>query len=349
MKEKPEITERAQHLLKVLIKRYIKAPHPVASKTLSDDENINLSPATIRNIMADLEERGFLISPHTSAGRIPTALGYRFFVDSLLSVDQASPTAIRALEKKINAQDTTSTFEKIESVSNLLSNITQLAGVITLPKPDKITLRHVEFLSLAENRVLVILVLNEKEVQNRIIYTARVYTESELTEAANYLNEHYVGCDLTDLHEIILKSLNTDRETMQRLMQTVLDVADKAFEEQPTNDDFIVSGQTNLLNVVDNKDMTKLKLLFDAFSKKHDILHLLDRCVNAKGVQIFIGEESGYKMLDECSVVTSSYEVDGKVAGALGVIGPTRMYYDKVIPIVEITARLLSAALNKSD
>lgn len=338
------INERAQHLLKVVVERYIRDGQPVGSKTLAEETRLGLSSATIRNVLADLEDNGFLCSPHTSAGRIPTAKGYRLFVDNLLTIKPVDNAAIKLVKEQL--QPDIGVADLVTSASSMLSELTRLAGLVMLPRRERILLRHVEFLPLADNRVLVILVLNEQEVQNRIIYTDRVYTDSELQQAANYLNNQYVGRDMQLVRKELLTSLQQDRESIDSLKQTAIDVADKAFIDVNKNTDYVMAGHGHLLELINETSMQSLQQLFEAFTQKRDILHLLDQCLNADGLQIFIGQESGYSMLDECSVVTAPYSVEDRVVGVLGVIGPTRMPYARVISIVDITAKLLTAALN---
>ncbi len=340
------VTERAQHLLKVLVERYIRDGQPVGSRTLVEDAGVNLSPATVRNVMADLEDRGYVCSPHTSAGRVPTELGFRLFVDTLLTirpVDQAAAQQVQqTLRPDLNIQ------QLIAQASSLLSSITKQAGLVSLPRRERAAFRHVEFLPLSEKRVLVVLVMNQHEVQNRIIHTERLYDASELQQASNYLNAHYAGKDLLLVRRQLLAAMQQDRQTMDRLMQTTIEIAEKAFAEQPAVEgSYVMAGQTHLLDWVGGSSVDRLRQLFHAFNEKQTILSLLDRCLNADGVQIFIGKESGYDVFDECSMVTASYTIEGEVVGALGVIGPTRMAYDRVIPMVDLTARLLSAALNQ--
>jgi len=340
------LNERAQNLLKILVERYIHDGQPIGSRTLSRDSGLDLSPATIRNVMADLEELGFLRSPHTSAGRIPTVKGYRFFVDSLLKLKPLSEPELTELRRHFEAAS--STTELVQSVSSMLSGFTKLAGVVMLPRHTLLTLRHVEFLPLPERRVLVILVINETEVQNRIIHVECDYTASELQQAANYLNHQFAGKNLHELRQSLLSELQTTRQSMNELMQTVISVAGQVFTETPETEeeDYVLEGQTNLMGQAELGDIEKLRHLFEAFNQKRGILHLLDQCLNARGVQIFIGEESGYDVLDECSVVTAPYSVEGQVLGVLGVIGPTRMAYERVIPLVDVSAKLLASALN---
>lgn len=342
------LNERAQHLLRVLVERYIHDGQPVGSRTLSRDSGLDLSPATVRNVMSDLEELGFLRAPHTSAGRVPTVRGYRFFVDSLLRIKPLSEREIADLRRHF-AQAYNIT-ELMQTVSSMLSGVTKLAGVVMLPRHNAQTLRHVEFLPLNGNRVLVILVLNEQEVQNRIIHVEREYSAAELQQTANFLNQHCAGKDLLMARQTLLGELQATRKSMNELMETAISMADKVFQTEPDErEDYVLDGQTNLMNFAELADMDKLRQLFEAFSQKREILHLLDKCIHARGLQIFIGEESGYDALDECSVVTAPYAVDDEVLGVLGVIGPTRMAYERVIPIVEVSARLLASALNSRD
>jgi heat-inducible transcriptional repressor len=344
-KSNQELNLRSQQILKVLVEQYIENGQPVGSKKLVNECDLLISAATARNVMAELEEKGFLKSPHTSAGRIPTPLGYRLFVDNLIDFEPLENLALAKFSQRLD-RDMTSQ-ELVESASGLLSEITQMAGVVTLPKRDQILLRHVEFMLLSEKRVLVILVLDDHEVQNRIIYTQREYNESQLREAANYINQSFAGKSLPDIHEKLLAGMKSDQENIDSLMQTTLDLASQAFGQEAVGD-YVVAGQENLIELAKNRALNGLRELFQAFTLKGDILHLLDKCAETQGVQLYIGEESGYKVLDECSVVTSPYQIDGERVGVLGVIGPTRMHYDRVIPIVDATARILSAAMDAS-
>ena len=339
------LSERAQHLFRTLVDRYIQSGQPVGSRTLSRDSGLALSPATIRNVMADLEDFGLLASPHTSAGRVPTVKGYRLFVDTLLKVEPLATRHVQHLKEGLDPDQNRD--ELLGSASSLLSEITHLAGVVMLPRPDHMTLRQVEFLPLSENQVLVILVINGREVQNRIIRTDRHYSAAELQQAANYLSRVGAGKELRSVREDLLQEMRSDRESMNTMMLAAIEIADKGFGAPPVEDDIVVAGQTNLMEYGELADMGKLRYLFEAFRQKRDLLHLLDQALKTSGVQIFIGEESGYQVLDNCSVVTAPYDIDGEVVGVLGVIGPTRMAYERVIPIVDITARLVGAALNQ--
>jgi heat-inducible transcriptional repressor len=339
-----QMSERAQYLLKILVDRYIRDGQPVGSRTLSRETDLDLSPATIRNVMADLEEMGLICSPHTSAGRIPTVRGYRLFVDTLLPVKPLNNDE----EQHLRRLFTQHYYEQNlwEQTSNLLSEVTHLASVVMLPRHNSKALRHVEFLPLSKKRVLVILVFNKYDVENRIIHTSRRYSPAELQYAANYLNDAFVGKEIKAVREDLLTELRETRQHLDSIMQTVIEVADKAFEEEVVGD-FVMAGQTNLMNVAElSSSVEKLRDLFVAFNQKSDILHLLDQTLKAQRMQIFIGEESGYEVLGECSVITSPYRVKGEVIGVLGIIGPTRMPYERVIPIVDLTAKLLGSALN---
>lgn len=343
------LTERAQQLLRVLVESYIRDGQPVGSRALSRDSGLSLSSATIRNVMADLEELGFVISPHTSAGRIPTDRGYRFFVDTLLRSRPLEGLALDELRQQLGPALSTDPKSLVASASQLLSNVTRLAGVVTVPRPKAAAITHIEFVGLSEHRVLVVLVFNDREVQNRIIQLPRQYSAEELRRAAQYLNEQLVGRSAGLAREEILRQLQEAREHMNALMQDAISVAQQVFDQSPAGApdlEYIVAGETNLMGAAQLTSVEKLKRLFEAFNEKRDFLHLLDQSLHADGVQIFIGQESGYQVLDDCSVVTAPYSGDDGVMGVIGVIGPTRMAYERVIPIVDVTARLLGSALN---
>lgn len=337
-----QVDQRAQHLFKLLVEQYIEAGTPVASKALATLPDVTVSPATVRNIMGQLETVGLVTSPHTSAGKVPTNQGFRFFVDSLLNIEPLEPGRVQELQSELNPD--LSPAELVANASDLMSEITQMTCLITTPIRNKVNLRHVEFVRLDDERVLVILVLNDREVQNRVVHIEQSYSDIELTQAANFINREYGGHSLLDVRQAILESMQADKDRMDGLMQAALDVASAAFAEpQVESQELVVSGESRLLDF--SEDTGKIKLLFEAVSRKGRVLHLLDRCLESSGVQIFIGEESGYQPLGEMSLVTAPYDVHGDVAGVLGVIGPTRMAYQEVIPIVDITARLLSAAM----
>lgn len=341
-----QLGERAQILLKALVERYIRDGQPVGSRTLSRSGAFDLSPASIRNVMADLEDLGFLRSPHTSAGRVPTARGYRFFIDSLLTVKPLDDREVEVLRSRLDPDQSVAGL--VHSVSALLSGLTRMAGVVMVPRSETQALRHVEFLPLSDQRVLVIMVINEREVQNRIIHAERAYGTVELQQAANYLNQRFAGRDIHEVRQLLLMELNDTRRSMDDVMRTLIDMADKVFEEEPAApaEDYVMAGETNLMEFAELSDVERLRQLFDSFNRKREILDLFDHCLNAQGVQIFIGEESGFDALEPCSVVSAPYGVDGRPLGVLGVIGPTRMAYERVIPLVDVTARLLAAALN---
>lgn len=340
-----QISERARKILKALIERHIRDGQPVGSKTLLEESMLPLSAATVRHVMSDLEERGYLISPHTSAGRIPSAAGYRLFVDSLLQMRPPDDHSLDTLREKLDPDKPLR--ELLQNASSILSSITAQAGVVTTPRPQSNQLRQVEFLPLSGDRVLVILVTNEREVQNRIIHTSRVYSRAELQRATQVLNQRFAGQFLDEVRTQILAEMESDRASIDSYMQATLDLASKAFDEESREQDYVVAGESQLLNSAAPDELEKLQQLFASFQQKKDLLHLLDRCIRATGVQIFIGEEAGYEVLDGYSVVTAPYGEDGLPLGVLGVIGPTRMAYQKVIPIVDITARMLSAALSE--
>jgi heat-inducible transcriptional repressor len=340
------LNERAQSLLRVLVESYIRDGQPVGSRALSRESGLNLSSATIRNVMADLEEFGFVSSPHTSAGRIPTDKGYRFFVDTLLRVQPLESSAVTEIRRQLDSSHDSSKA-LVEAASQLLSSVTQLAGVVTLPSTEQASITHVEFVGLSENRVLAVLVLNDREVQNRIIQLERRYSPDELKRAANFLNEKFRGRTLPQVRQEILRELRETRETMNQVMIDAITFAQQVFDvptEAPL--EYVIAGETNLMGVAELSSVEKLRRLFDAFNEKRDFLHLLDQSLKAQGVQIFIGHESGYQILDDCSIVTAPYSLGDMVVGVLGVIGPTRMAYERVIPIVDVTAKLLGAALN---
>lgn len=346
---KPVPSDREQHLLRVLIQRYIRDGQPVGSRTLSKDSGLDLSPATIRNVMSDLEEMGLVSAPHTSAGRIPTPKGYRLFVDTLVRYRPPGDGEIRKIERQIKG-DIDSPGSLVTAVSSLLSEFTSMAGVVSIPKPSQVTLRQIEFLPLSENRILVILVTNDREVQNRILHTDRNYAASELQQAQNFINEHYAGADLPSVRQQLLDDLEKTRNSMNQAMHDIIAVAHSAMDSAAhPSEEYVLAGETNLMDFAELSDIDTLRRLFDAFSRKRLILDLLDRSISAEGVQIFIGEESGYDIFDDCSVVTAPYHVDDDTIGVLGVIGPTRMAYDRVVPIVDVTAKLLESALSHGN
>lgn len=339
------VNERAQHFLKVLIERYIKDGEPVGSRTLVKDAGIDLSPATVRNVMSYLEEAGLVSSPHTSAGRVPTVNGYRMFIDSLLTLKHLSRDEIDNLEKQL-IKDRSPT-SVLESASRVLSDVTHMAGVVMMPRSEHVSFLHIEFLPLSGDSVMVILVTRSGEVINRIITSKRAYSASELEQVANYINRTYSGQTLTKVRESMLQEMRQARADMNRIMARAIEMTEQVLDPMKTEGGCLIAGQTNLMDFNELANMKKLRQLFDAFNEKHEIIQLLDGCLTAEGVQIFIGEESGYGHLSKCSIVTAPYEVNNKVVGVLGVIGPKRMEYDRVIPVVDVTAKLLSSTLKQ--
>lgn len=339
------LNERSQQLLKLLVEHYIRDGQPVGSRTLSRDLGMNLSAATIRNVMADLEELGFVTSPHTSAGRIPTDKGYRFFVDTLLKYEPLDEGKIAAIQTHFSEHNTDHKA-LVAVASQMLSSVTRLAGVVTLPRQSHAALSQIEFVPLSDNRVLAIMVVNGREVQNRIVQLERHYSADELRQAANYLNQEFGGKELSAVREHLLAQLKETRESLNQVMLDAIHLAQHVV--MPSGGgrmEYVMAGETNLMSFAELSNVEKLRRLFEAFTQQRDILHLLDQSLRAEGVQIFIGQESGYTILDDCSVVTAPYTLDNEVVGVLGVIGPTRMAYERVIPIVDITAKLLGSAL----
>jgi heat-inducible transcriptional repressor len=336
------LDRRAQALLKTLIERYIVEGQPVGSRTLSKFSGLELSPATIRNVMSDLEELGFITSPHTSAGRIPTARGYRLFVDSLLTVKPLAQTELSELRGAIQPDQPQ---RVISQASQLLSELTHFAGVVIAPRRQQPKIRQIEFLALSDKRILLIIVTENGDVQNRILFTQRAYGSTELIEAANYLNQNFTGLDFQQIRTRVRDELQQLRSDMTELMSATITAGNEATSDTSTQ--YVISGERNLLEVDDlSSNMSRLRQLFGLFEQRTSLSQLLDLSSHAEGVQVFIGGESGIAPLDECSVVAAPYEVDGQVVGTIGVIGPTRMAYERVIPIVDITSRLLANALS---
>ncbi|MBB4012083.1 heat-inducible transcriptional repressor HrcA [Niveibacterium umoris] len=336
------LDQRAQILLKALVERYIADGQPVGSRALSKSSGLELSPATIRNVMADLEEFGLVASPHTSAGRVPTAKGYRLFVDSLLTVQPLQHDQLRELEHQLQPDQPQ---RVITAASHLLSELTRFAGVVVTARKTATRIRQLEFVGLSDRRILLIIVTQSGDVQNRILLTQRPYSTDELTRATNFLNQHFAGLEFDEIRDRIREELVQLREDMSDLMSAAISAGQEAFTES-SGSSYVLSGERNLLEVEElSSNMGRLRDLFRLFEQKTGLLQLLDVSRNAQGMQIFIGGESGIAPLDDCTVVTAPFKVDGQVVGSLGVIGPTRMAYERVIPIVDITARLLSSAL----
>ncbi len=338
------LDKRAQTLLKTLVERYIVEGQPVGSRTLSRYSGLELSPATIRNVMSDLEEMGLIASPHTSAGRVPTPRGYRLFVDSLLTVKPLQPAELHEIKDAIQPDQPQ---RVISQASHLLSELTHFAGVVVAPRRPQPRIRQIEFLPLSDKRTLLIIVTDGGDVQNRILFTQRSYTPAELTMAANYLNQQCAGLDFEQIRARLQDELRQLRADMLDLMTQAVEAGNEAVRESAGQT--VISGEKNLLEVDElSSNMDRLRGLFDLFEQKTGLVQLLDVGSRAEGVQIFIGGESGIATLDECSVVAAPYEIDGRIVGSIGVVGPTRMAYERVIPIVDITARLLSSALSSN-
>jgi len=337
------LDKRAQVLLKTLIERYIAEGQPVGSRTLSRHSGLDLSPATIRNVMSDLEELGFIASPHTSAGRVPTPAGYRFFIDTLLVIKPIDSGALHQLEDHLLPDNPQ---RAIQSASQLLSQLTHFAGVVMTPRRRTPAFRHIEFVRLSERRVLLIIVTQDGDVQNRVLFTERDYTPAELVSAANFLNQNYVGQSFEDVRQRLQQELHDLKQDMIHLMSAALDAGNRAMAEG--SEPYVLSGERNLLTVQDlSQDMRRLRQLFELFEHKTALLQILDLSLRGQGVQVFIGGESGVSAPDDVAVVSAPYQVDGEVVGTVGVIGPSRMAYDRVVPVVDVTAKLLSSALSK--
>ncbi|WP_133500105.1 heat-inducible transcriptional repressor HrcA [Cognatilysobacter terrigena] len=341
----PAQDPRARQLLRALIARYIHSGEPIGSQTLARHAGLDVSAATIRNILADLEEAGLLSAPHTSAGRIPTAQGYRLFVDSLLQVSPLPDGELARLRGELPTGSGTQAL--LGSATELLSAMTHFVGVVSVPGREQFAFRRIEFVPMDEQRVLAIVVFADGDVQNRIIQARRPFEGGELERVANYLNQHFAGRPLADIRTVLLHEMRTAQDELHRLMGRSIELAEQALA--PADEDMLVAGQTRLMGVQELADVERLRELFDAFSRKREILQLLERTAQAPGVRIFIGEETGLAPLDGVSLVTAPYTSGGRVLGVLGVIGPTRMAYDRVIPVVQAAADILGDALNTGD
>jgi heat-inducible transcriptional repressor len=344
------LSKRQELLLKALVESFISDGQPVGSTKLSKASDIGVSSATIRNVFVDLEDLGYIYSPHKSAGRVPTELAYRMFVDKMIKVQPVNNHLIKKL--KLNLNQDVERKNMVKNTNEILSNITGLTGLISLPTQKNMELKQIDFLTLSDNKILAILINKNNDVENKIINLDKNYSSSELQEAANYLNTIISGQSIHHIRKILLNELDDMRKDMNNIMSSAITFGKKLFldsNETQKNDDLLVSGQTRLMNCKELSDIEKLKTLFEAFSEKNNILHLLDKSISSNGVKIFIGAESGYNVLDDCSVVSAPYKFDNDVVGALGVIGPKRMAYDRVIPIVDITAKLLTEALKYPD
>jgi heat-inducible transcriptional repressor len=341
-----DLNDRAKHLLKVLVEGYIEDGQPIASSTLARRSGLQLSSATVRNVMASLERNGYIHAPHTSAGRVPTSRGYRLFVDTMVNINPLDTPILQAVEEKLN-NSRQSVNGLIQSASGVLSGITQFACIISIPRAQAVAIRHIEFLQLSAKQILVVLVMANNDVQNRIIQVKRDFSSSELQQSSNYLNKVLVGKGLSQARDVLLKDMKQVRKDMNQMMISAIELGEKALDLGDDNiaESCVIAGKTNLMEYDDLGDIQKLRQLFSAFNQKRDILSLLDKCLQADGVQIFIGKESGYTIFDDCSVVTAPYRLNDDQIGVLGVVGPKRMQYDRVIPVVDITAKLLTAAL----
>jgi heat-inducible transcriptional repressor len=340
------LNERAAILLKQLVASYIDDGQPVGSKKLAQDAGLDISSATIRNVMCSLEKKGLVMAPHTSAGRIPTEQGLRLFVDNLLEMQPIDDEVIRQLQQKLDPDMEMN--ELVDHASRMVSEMTQMAGIVTVPKQTNARLRHIEFLPLTEKRILVIMVTNEKDVQNKVLHVDREYSADELQHAANYMNQQFTGQDVHQIREHLLRDLDRTRKDVDSVMKTAVQMAGQALSDNKSNrPEYIVQGETNLLRYNQNTNRTQLQHLFEIFDRKREILGLFDRCIQSDGVKIFIGHEAGFEGFGDCSVITAPYSVAGKAVGVLGVIGPARMNYHQVIPVVDITAKLLGDALKQ--
>ncbi|SEN12780.1 heat-inducible transcriptional repressor HrcA [Nitrosomonas marina] len=337
------LNERAQILLKTLVERYIYEGQPVGSRSLSKFSGLDLSPATIRNVMADLEEMGLVMSPHTSAGRIPTPKGYRLFIDHLLVIKSLREDELHQLENQLHPDNPT---RLVNAASQLLSELTHFAGVVVTPKRTGAVFRYIEFMALSEKRILLIIVTPDGDVQNRIIFTDTPYSQTDLIEAGNFINQHYAGCTLDEIRSRVQTELKQLRQDMTKLMNAAIEAGGDAVKE--SSEVVVLAGERRLLDTLDaSESLSSLKKLFELFERKTKLLQLLELSRNAHGVKIFIGGESDVAAFDEFSVITAPYETEGSVVGTVGVIGPRRMAYERIIPIVDVTAKLLSSSLSK--
>ncbi len=343
------VTERCQLVLKVLIEAYLATGAPVGSKTLAEKGCLGLSSASIRNVMAELEDSGMIVSPHRSAGRVPTAAGLQYFLDNLLLIDTLTQTTVRHIEQQLNTEHSHQTL--IQTIPSILSTLSNWVGVVTVPKYQQMVLRHIEFVPITAKKVLVILVLNGYDIQNIMLQLDVPFSTASLQQASNYINHHFSGLGLEVIRQKLYHSMQSDKHQFDEVMQTVLTMAKASLTpltEQEKNT-VMVSDEEGLFSCVRHQSMDELHHLLTAFSQKQQILTLLDECLKGDGVQIFIGEGSGQEALTQCSLVTANYYYEGQAIGALGVIGPMRMRYEQVVPVVEATAKLLSSALNSNE
>jgi len=337
------LNPRAQYLLKTLINCYVQEGVPVGSKTLAESAGLNISTATIRNVMANLDSMGLVSAPHTSAGRVPTNLGFRIYVDTMLEASPLDKAIEERLKQQLNADQDKDTL--INTANNLLSDITQMAGVITLPKSGQLNLRRIEFLPLPDKKILAILVVNERDVQNRIVHVDREYSQDELLKISNYLNQHFMGQDIFQIRNLLLEELHNARNQVDKLMAAAVDLADQALRPDEDSEAYRLQGEANLIRFNEADNARQLQQLFQIFQNKRDMLGLLDRCIQADDMQVFIGSEAGIEGLEDFSVISAPYGSSDTALGVLAVVGPTRMEYSRVISAVDVTARFLSLAL----
>lgn len=338
--------DRTQLLFKTLVECYIRDGQPVGSRHLLQMTELPLSSATVRNVMAQLEEKGLLAAPHTSAGRVPTQQGYRLFVDRLLTTEAVNEETVQALAEELSPA--LPPGELVQKASACLAELSRHAGLVMVPRRDLVDLRHIEFVRLDERRVLAIVVCANGDVQNQLIHTERAFEDSELEQASNYLNHHFAGKSLGDITQSLLRGLRDDQRRLDHLLRATVELAERTFAPRPSGD-YVLSGEANLVRLAETGGVDRLQELFRAFTAKRDILHLLDRCQQSEGVEIYIGAESGYAPFEDLTLVTAPYAADGRVLGRLAVIGPTRMAYQRVIPLVEVTANILTRALSSPD
>lgn len=341
--------ERDLILMKSLIESYVKQGTPIGSKALLRSSHLTVSPATVRNIMVDLERQGLVLSPHTSAGRIPTTLGLRIFVDRIIKVRSLKSEVVEHVKRNLNPHQETNAL--LGNASNLLSDMTKMASLVQIPCTPVNRLQHIDFVPLSDKRLLVVMVLENDEVQNRVILVDRDYHRDELAKMSDFLNQQLVGKDINSARQALFEQMLQQKQELDVLLQSAIDFAGKSLEQSKnlaTYDDksFHLSGQTNLVAMASHGQLDNIDQIFAAFKQKQQIMSILDRSIAANGVKIFIGEESGSQGLSNCSIVTAPYKQKGKSIGVLAVVGPTRMQYDKVIPIVDITAKMLSSALD---
>jgi len=341
------LDERAQYLLKTLINCYVEEGVPVGSKTLAESAGLNISTATIRNVMANLDSMGLVSAPHTSAGRIPTNKGFRLYVDSMLELSPIEAAIKTRIRNELHADQDKDRL--ITIANNLLSDITQMAGVITLPKTGQLNLRRIEFLPLPDKKILAILVVNERDVQNRIVHVDRDYTQDELLKISNYLNQHFMGKDIFQIRNKLMQELQKARSQVDEMMAAAVALADQAMQPDEQTEPYRLQGQANLIRFDEADNANQLQQLFQVFQSKRDMLGLLDRCIQSDDMQVFIGSEAGIDGIENFSIISAPYGTKNNTLGVLGVIGPTRMEYSKIISTVDITARLLSLALGSEE